>query len=57
MVGRTSSSDLPGATNCASDTGTNVVVAKLDMSGAPVYTTCLAGSKNDRALPLLCAAA
>lgn len=47
VAGTTSSSDLTGATNCDSDTGTNVLVAKLDAAGAPVYTTCLAGADNE----------
>jgi hypothetical protein len=40
-----SSTTLAGAAGCASSSDdTNLVVAKLSASGAPVYTTCLGGS-------------
>ena len=44
LVGSSSSTNLPVAMGCASSTDTNLVVAKLNASGAPVYTTCLGGS-------------
>ncbi len=47
VVGNTFSTDLPG-TNCdfTSATG-DLVAAKLDETGAPLYTTCLGGGDFD----------
>lgn len=44
VVGNTFSTDLPG-TNCGINSATgDLVVARLDETGAPWYTTCLGGS-------------
>jgi hypothetical protein len=47
IVGTTFSADLSGATNCVADTGSNLLVAKLNQAGAPVYTTCVDGTANE----------
>lgn len=46
IVGTTSSDEI-GTASCSADTGSNVLVAKLDAAGAPVYTTCLDASDNE----------
>ena len=43
VVGNTFSTDMPG-TGCANSSAGDLVVAKLNALGAPVYTTCLGGS-------------
>jgi hypothetical protein len=46
LVGNTYSTDLPG-TDCTDSSTGDLVAAKLDALGAPVYTTCLGGSDYD----------
>ncbi len=47
VTGSSSSTSLPLAATCGSGTDTNLVVARLSASGAPVYTTCLGNTADE----------
>ncbi len=47
VVGSTTSADLPGATGCAANGASDMVVARFDAAGSRVYASCVGGSDLD----------
>ncbi len=47
IVGSTDSADLPGATGCAANGLADMVVARFDSLGSPVYALCFGGGDFD----------